>query len=61
MRAGACGPTGRDPGAAGYARDDPPGAVPVQAVPVHGEEDQSFAALADGQVDGPWCAARVGW
>src|ERR1017187_1784802 len=39
------------------AADDPPGAVPVQAVPVYGEEYRSFAALADGQVDGP-CGAR---
>ena len=47
-------PGGRgDPGAAGYPAGDPPGAVPVQAVPVHGAEDRSFAALADGQVDGP--------
>ena len=42
-----------DPGAAGYPADDPPGAVPVQALPVHGAEDRSFAALADGQVDRP--------
>jgi hypothetical protein len=57
------GPTQRpdglaDPGTAGDPADDPRGAVPVQAAAIGGQEDRSFAALADGQVDRagrPWC------
>ena len=40
-----------DPGAAGDPVHDPGGAVPVQPPPVRGEEQRSFVALADGQVD----------
>jgi len=47
-----------DPGPAGDAADDPPGAVPVQAATVGVEEDRPFYALADGQVDRPGCARR---
>ena len=54
-----CGPTCLgDPGAAGDPADDPPGAVPVQPPPVGGQEDRSFGALADGQVDRPGGARR---
>ena len=42
-----------DPGAAGNPADDPPGAVPVQPAPLCGQEDGSFVAFADGQVDRP--------
>ena len=42
-----------DPGTAGYSADDPGGAVPVQPRPVKCEEDRSFHAFADGQVDRP--------
>jgi hypothetical protein len=42
-----------DPGAAGDATDDPCGAVPVQVAAVCGQEDRSFAAFADVQVDRP--------
>jgi len=42
-----------DPGAAGHPADDPGGAMPVQPPPVGGEEQRSFGALADGQVDRP--------
>jgi hypothetical protein len=48
-----------DPGAAGGPADDPPGAVPVQPPAARGEEDRSFAPLADGQVDRS-CGARGG-
>jgi hypothetical protein len=47
-----------DPGAAGSAADDPPGAVPVQPPLVRGQEHRTFDPLADGQVDragGPRC------
>ena len=47
-----------DPGAAGDPADDPPGAVPVQPPAIRGQEDGSFAALADGQVDRPRGARR---
>jgi hypothetical protein len=47
-----------DLGAAGDPADDPPGAVPVQPPAVSGQEDRSFAALADGQVDRPGGARR---
>jgi hypothetical protein len=40
-----------DPGAPGDAADDPGGAVPVQPPPVPGDEQRSFGALADSQVD----------
>ena len=33
--------------------DDPPGTVPVQPAPISGQEDGSFGAFADGQVDRP--------
>jgi hypothetical protein len=42
-----------DPGAARDSADDPPGAVPVQPTAIGGQEDRSFGALADGQVDRP--------
>jgi hypothetical protein len=42
-----------DSGAAGSPADDPSGAVAVQAAVVRCQEDGSFAALADGQVDNP--------
>jgi len=42
-----------DPGAASDPVEDPPGAMPVQPPPLCGQEDGSFAALADGQVDCP--------
>jgi hypothetical protein len=42
-----------DPGAAGDPPDDPRGAVPVQPPSVRGDEQRSFGALADGQVDRP--------
>jgi hypothetical protein len=42
-----------DPGLAGQAADDPPGAVPVQPPPIRRQEDRSFAAFTDGQVDRP--------
>jgi hypothetical protein len=38
---------------AGYAADDPPGAVAVQPSPFATEENGFFAALADGQVARP--------
>ena len=41
-----------DPGTSGHTADDPGGAVPVQPPPARGEEQGSFGALADGQVDG---------
>ena len=42
-----------DPGAAGSAADDPPGAVPVQPPAVGGQEHRPFCPFPDGQVDGP--------
>jgi hypothetical protein len=42
-----------DPGAARDLADDPPGAVPVQAAPVSGEEDRAAAAFAGNKVDRP--------
>src|SRR5260370_12758149 len=42
-----------DPRAAGYLADDPGGAVPVQPAAIGSQEDGSFAAFADGQVDRP--------
>ena len=51
------------PGAAGDTADESPGPVPVQAAAVGGEEDRSFAAFADGQVDrpgGPGCEGDDG-
>jgi len=42
-----------DLGAAGDPAEDPGGAVPVQPPPVRGEEQRSFGALVDGQVDRP--------
>jgi hypothetical protein len=47
-----------DPGPAGDAADDPPGAVPVQPPPVRREEDRSLASLADSQIDRPRGAWR---
>ena len=47
-----------DPGAAGDAADDPPGAVPVQPLAVRAQEDRSLASLDDGQVDRPYGAWR---
>jgi hypothetical protein len=49
-----------DPCAAGDAADDPAGAVPVQPPAVRGEEDRSFAALPDRQVDCPGGPGRQG-
>ena len=40
-------------GAAGYPAHDPPGTVPVQPTAISRQEDRSFGALADGQVDRP--------
>ena len=40
--------------------DDPPGTVPVQAVAICGQEDGSFGAFADGQVDHPG-SSRCEW
>jgi hypothetical protein len=42
-----------DPGAERDLADDPPGAVPVQAAPVSGEEDRAVAAFAGNKVDRP--------
>ncbi len=42
-----------DRGAVGDLADDPPGAVPVQAPPVVGQEHRSFGSLADCEVDRP--------
>ena len=42
-----------DSRAAGDPADDPSCAVPVQPAAVRGDEDRSFAALTDSQVDGP--------
>jgi hypothetical protein len=42
-----------DSGAAGDLTDDPPGTVPVQPPPVRSQEDRSFGAFADDQVDRP--------
>ena len=51
-----------DPGAAGYPPHDPPGTVPVHPVPVRSQEDLSFGAFADSQVDRPGgFAVRAGW
>jgi|CZKW01.1.fsa_nt_gi hypothetical protein len=41
-----------------YPADDPPGDVAVQALSAGAEEDRSFAALADGQIDCPRGARR---
>jgi hypothetical protein len=49
-----------DPCAAGDAADDPAGTVPIQPPPVRGEEDRSFAALPDRQVDRPGGPGRQG-
>ena len=47
-----------DPGLPGDPADDPPCTMPVQPPPRIGrQEDGSFHALADGQVDRP-CGAR---
>ena len=45
-------------GASGDAVDDPPGAVPIQPRTGRGQEDRSFAAFADGEVDHPGGARR---
>jgi hypothetical protein len=42
-----------DPGAAGEPADDPGGAVPVQPPPARGDEQRTFGALADRQLDRP--------
>jgi hypothetical protein len=42
-----------DPGPAGSAADDAPGAVPVHPPPVRGQEHRPYGALADGQVERP--------
>src|SRR6266702_5291142 len=42
-----------NPGAAGYPPDDPPGSMPVQPAAIRREEDRSFSAFPDGQVDRP--------
>jgi hypothetical protein len=47
-----------DSGAAGGPGDDAGGAVPVQPPPVGGDEQRSFSALADRQVDRPGGARR---
>ena len=47
-----------DPGAAGDPAHDPAGGVAVEPAAVGGEEDRSFAAFADGQVDGAGGAGR---
>jgi hypothetical protein len=49
-----------DPGAAGDAADDPPGAVAVQPAPIGGQEDRPFAAITDGQVNCPGGARASG-
>lgn len=41
------------PGAAGDPADDPPGAMPVQAVSIGSQEDRSFAAFTGREVNGP--------
>lgn len=51
--AGHVGGASRPSGAAGEAPDDPSGAVAVQPAPIGRQEDGSFGALADGQVDRP--------
>jgi hypothetical protein len=45
-------------GAAGDPAGDSPGSVPVQPAAGGGEEDGSFAAFADGEVDRPRCPGR---
>jgi hypothetical protein len=40
-----------DPGTARHAADDPGGAMPVQSLPVRGDEQGPLGALADRQVD----------
>jgi hypothetical protein len=45
-----------DAGVAGDLADDPPGAMPVQPLPVGGQEHRPGGALADGQVDRPGSA-----
>jgi len=47
-----------DPGAAGDLADDPPGAVPVQPLPVMGREHRPVSSFPDGQVDRPGGARR---
>jgi hypothetical protein len=47
-----------DPGPSGGAADDAPGAVPVQAAAVGGQEDRSVGSFTDGQVDRPGRARR---
>jgi len=47
-----------NPGPAGDPADDPPSAMAVQPPPIGGQEDGSFAALADRQVDCPGSARR---
>jgi hypothetical protein len=47
-----------DPGAAAGPGDDPGGTVPVQPLPVRGDEQRSFSALSDRQVDRPGRARR---
>jgi hypothetical protein len=42
-----------DPGLPGDPADYPPGAMPVQPPPIGRQEDRSFHALADRQVDRP--------
>ena len=46
------------PGPAGDAAHDPAGGVTVEPAAVGAEEDRSFAAFADGEVDGPGGAGR---
>jgi hypothetical protein len=50
-----------DPGAAGNPPDDPGGAVPVQPPPVRGDEQRTFRAPADRQLDRPGGTGRAGW
>jgi hypothetical protein len=45
-----------DPGPARRSTDDPVGGGTVQAAGVVVEDDRSFAALTNRQVDGPGCA-----
>ena len=47
-----------DSGAAGDLAHDPPGAVPVQPLPVIGHEHRPVSSFPDGQVDRPGGARR---
>jgi hypothetical protein len=49
-----------DTSTAGCPADDPRGAMAVQPAAIGGQEDRSFAALADGQVNRPRRPRRSG-